>query len=177
MKPHTTELAANSTVRPHSRTAKVMHWGFIGIFIYALTKQLDEVEELEDFALLQYEMVFATVFLLLLGVRFIYMRFTRPTALPADTPRAVSLAAKCCHIGMYLSLSLIAITGLVIGSLYGSGTKSGAAMEVTLVLHEIAVNSSFILIAIHICAAIYHRRKSDGIWNSMVPVLKVPGKD
>lgn len=67
-------------VSPHSFTAKVIHWGFIGVFAYALSKQLDELEELEDFSLLHYEMAFAAVFLGLLIARFVFMHPTRPTA-------------------------------------------------------------------------------------------------
>ena len=83
-----TDSTQNSEeVRPHGRIAKILHWGFIAVFIYALTKQLDEVEELEDFSLVQYEMAFASIFLVLLFARFVYMQSTRPTALPGNTPR------------------------------------------------------------------------------------------
>ena len=166
-----TDTLDKSPVRPHGRTARILHWGFIVVFIYALTKQLDEVEELEDFALLQYEMAFASVFLLLLIIRFVYMR-ARPTAMPEDTPRRDRLLARAVHIGMYAGLSLVAVTGLCIGALYWSGIKSGVAMEGVLLLHEIAVNTSYFLIAGHIAAALWHRRKRDGIWDSMVPVWK-----
>ncbi len=160
---------SSATVSPHSLTARVLHWGFIGVFAYALTKQLDDVEELEDFSLLQYEMAFASVFLILLLARFLYMRSTRPTALPSDTPRLKKLMAKSVHLAMYASLSMIAVTGLAIGGLYWSGIKYGAAMDIALVMHEIFVHGSYFLILLHVAAAIYHRRKADGIWGSMVP--------
>ncbi len=160
------------SVRPHGLTAKVFHWGFIGVFVYALTKQLDEVEELEDLSLLHYEMAFASVFLLLLIVRFVFMQSTRPSALPDETPASVRRLARTVHLAMYASLSLIAVTGLTIGGLYWSGAKTGVAIELALILHEIAVNVSYALIIGHVAAAIYHRRKQDGIWNAMVPVGK-----
>jgi len=165
------------SVRPHSLAAKVFHWGFIGVFVYALTKQLDEVEELEDFSLLQYEMAFAAVFLILLIARFLYMRSTRTTAMPADTPELVGLMARSCHLAMYVSLSLIPVSGLLIGGLYWSGIKSGSAMDAALLLHEIAVNTSYFLIVFHVAGAIYHRRRRDGIWNAMVPVWKESSRD
>ncbi|MBT7539107.1 MAG: hypothetical protein HN683_07190, partial [Gammaproteobacteria bacterium] len=40
------------TIGSHSPIAVVLHWGFIGVFAYALTKQIDELDELEDFSLL-----------------------------------------------------------------------------------------------------------------------------
>lgn len=159
-------------VNPHSATAKAIHWGFIGVFIYALSKQLDEVEELEDVTLLQHEMVFAAFFLVLLIARFIYMRSTRPSALPNDTPKHMKRFARAGHLAMYFGLSLIAVSGLWIGGLYWSGIKSGTAMDIALITHEIAVNSSYVLIAGHVAAAIYHRRKGDGVWEAMVPVWK-----
>lgn len=161
-------------VAPHGKTAKFFHWGFIVVFVYALTKQLDELEELEDFALLQYEMIFATAFLVLLIVRFVFMQRTRPSALPAETPERTRLIARAVHLGMYLCLALIPITGLIIGALYWSGTRDGFAIEAALLIHEIAVNTIYFLILGHIAAAIYHRRQGDGIWNAMVPFWKEP---
>ena len=117
-------------------------------------------------------MVFAAAFLLLLFVRFVFMQAMRPSAMPSDTPKPTRLLARSAHLAMYLSLSLIPITGLYIGGMYWSGIKSGSAMDAALLLHEIAVNSSYFLILGHVAAAVYHRRKGDGIWNAMVPVWK-----
>lgn len=166
---------SNPAIVPHGWVAMAMHWGFIVVFVYALTKQLDEVEELADFSLLQYEMVFATVFLFLLIGRFLYMQTTRPSALPDNTPLREKRLARAVHLAMYVSLSLIAITGLAIGGLYWSGQRASTMMNLVLVLHEIAINTSFFLILGHIAAAFYHRRKRDGMWDTMVPVWKEPG--
>lgn len=155
--------------RSHSRMAKTLHWGFIAVFIFALTKQLDEVEELEDAALLQYEMIFASVFLLLLIGRFLYMQLTVPSVLPRETPRQITLLARAVHLGMYAGMALIALSGMAIGLLYGAGEKSGPGMDLWLLVHEIAVNGSFTLIFVHIAAALYHRRRRDGLWDAMVP--------
>ncbi len=159
-------------VTPHSVAAKAVHWGSVAFILYAFAKQLDEVDELEDFALLQYEMVFASVFLLLLLARFVFMRSTRPTALPPSTPEQMRLMASVAHLGMYAALALIAISGLTIGGLYWVGIKSGIGMDAALIVHEIAVNASYVLVLLHVAAAIYHRRKRDGIWDAMVPVWR-----
>ena len=164
---------ANQVIQ-HSRTARWLHWGFIAVFIYALTKQLDELEELEDFALLQYEMVFAALFLILLIARFVFMRTTRPSALPDSTPQQTKVLAQAVHLGMYACLTLIPVTGLVIGGLYWTGIRDGMAMEAALLLHEIAVNTSYLLILGHVLAALYHRHRGDGIWSAMVPFWKEP---
>ncbi|HJP26981.1 MAG TPA: hypothetical protein QF550_06610, partial [Arenicellales bacterium] len=53
-----------------SSIAKFMHWGFVLLFIYGLLKQhYDDLNQLEDNALLQFEVIFATVFVLLLLIR------------------------------------------------------------------------------------------------------------
>ncbi len=159
-------------VHSHSLTAKVIHWGFIVVFAFVVSRQVDEVEELEDFALLQEEVLFAIVFLVLLVARFIYMRSTRPTAMPNDMPRNMALVARFVHLGMYVSLAMIAISGLMIGGLYWSGIKEGALMEAVLLSHEVMFWTSINLIGLHTIGAIYHRQKRDGIWDAMVPVWK-----
>ena len=49
-------------------------------------------------------------------------------------------------------------------------------MEGLLLSHEFFANSVFFLIFAHIAAAFYHRKLSDGVWNSMVPVCREPNK-
>lgn len=159
----------NTSIESHSGVAKAIHWGFIAVFIFVISKQVDEVEELEDFSLLLEEFAFATIFLILLAARFFYMHTTRPTVMPADTPKNLLLLARAVHFGMYASLALIALSGLVIGGLYWSGIKEGALMEAVLLFHEIAFWTSINLIALHILGAIYHRQKRDGIWEAMIP--------
>ena len=89
--------------------------------------------------------------------------------LPSDTPGMEMLMAQSVHLGMYASLAMIAVTGLVIGGMYWSGIKSGTEMHIALMAHEFFVQTSYFLIVLHISAAVYHRRKGDGIWSAMVP--------
>ncbi len=156
----------------HSLVAKFFHWGFMFFFIYALTKQVGDVSELEDASLLQHEMAFASIFLLFLAARYFYMHLTNPTALPKDTPEPLEFLARCGHLAMYASLAAVPITGIIIGALYYYGIKSGILMEIAIVMHEGAIGASFFTIAVHIAAAWYHRKMRDGIWDSMVPILK-----
>ena len=156
----------------HNLIAKIFHWGFMFFFIYALTKQVGDVSELENSSLLQYEMAFASIFLLFLAARYFYMQMTRPTALPEDTPEPLEYLARCGHLAMYASLAAVPITGIIIGTLYYYGIKSGTLMEIAIIMHEGAIGASFFTIAVHVFAAWYHRRMRDGIWDSMVPVMK-----
>ena len=91
---------------------------------------------------------------------------------PLDMPKQLILLARFVHLGMYLSLALIAITGLVIGGLYYFGLKEGLMLETTLLSHEIFFWTSVNLMGLHIISAIYHRFRKDGVWSAMVPVLK-----
>ncbi len=162
----------SGAVRSHGPIAKLFHWGFIAVFAYAITKQLTDVGQLADPALLRFEIAFAALFLLLLAARYVFMRWTRPSALPDDTPAWMKRAARAGHLAMYGSLAMIAISGLMIGGLYSTGVVAGPVMGLALALHEASVAASYLFIGLHIAAALVHRLKGDGIWSSMVPVLR-----
>ena len=155
-----------------SSIAKFMHWGFVLLFIYGLLKQIDELNQLEDKALLQFEVIFATVFVLLLLIRFIYMKTTQKSSLPDSTPKSQLLAARVVHYGMYACLALIPLTGLLIGLLFWLGFEDGFLINTVVEVHEFSVSVIYWLIGLHILAAIFHRLKNDGVWSSMVPFWK-----
>ena len=159
-------------VKNHSLVAKLLHWGFIPVFAYGLAKQVGNVEELADHALLHFEMMFSIAFLVLLLIRYIYMRLTLPTALPEDAPRFIRIAARTGHLAIYISLAMIAISGMAIGFIFRSGSVDGPAMQIALTVHETSVMASYLTIGLHVIAAVYHRFKGDGIWSTMVPVWK-----
>ena len=155
-----------------SSIAKFMHWGFVLLFIYGLLKQIDELNQLENKALLQFEVIFASVFVLLLLIRFIYMKTTQKSSLPDSTPKSQLLAARVVHYGMYACLALIPLTGLLIGLLFWLGFEDGFLINTVVEVHEFSVSVIYWFIGLHILAAIFHRLKNDGVWSSMVPFLK-----
>jgi cytochrome b561 len=152
--------------------AKLMHWGFVLLFIYAVLKQIESINQLEVGSLLKFEVVFAIVFLLLLAIRFFYMKKTQQSSLPEQTPEPQKLAAKIVHTGMYICLAAIPLSGLMIGLLFWLELKDGMLINIVIEAHEFAVSIIYWLIGIHILAAIYHRLKKDGVWSSMVPLWK-----
>ena len=152
--------------------AKLMHWGFVLLFIYAVLKQIESINQLEDGSLLKFEVVFAIVFLLLLAIRFFYMKKTQQSSLPEQTPEPQKLAAKIVHTGMYICLAAIPLSGLMIGLLFWLELKDGMLINIVIEAHEFAVSIIYWLIGINILAAIYHRLKKDGVWSSMVPLWK-----
>ena len=149
-----------------------MHWGFVLLFIYGLLKQIDELNQLKDEALLKFEVIFAVIFILLLLIRFVYMKTTQKTSLPQSTPRSQVIAAKVVHSGMYICLALIPLTGLLIGLLFWLGLENGFLINLVVGSHELAVSLIYWLIGLHILAASYHLLKKDGVWSSMVPFWK-----
>ena len=158
--------------KQYSLFAKFWHWGFVLLFIYGVAKQVDEIEQLEDQFFFQFEIVFALLFLFLLAIRFVYMSKTQETSLPDDTSIIQKIAARTVHLGMYTTLAGTAITGLSIGLFYWLGFRQGLFIDFLTAIHSFVVNTVYWLVGIHIVAAIYHRLKKDGVWNSMVPFFK-----
>ncbi len=156
----------------YSGLAKVFHWSFVAIFAYGIYKQVDNISQLGDSALLRFEVIFAAVFLILLGARFLYMSNTQTSSLPESTGALQKLGAKVAHYGMYISMGLIAASGLVIGALYTMFGPGGIFMTVALFVHETSVTASYWLIGLHVIAAVYHRFLRDGVWSSMVPIWR-----
>jgi cytochrome b561 len=160
------ETSQEITKSDFSLTAKIFHWSFVILFAYGISKQI------EDLALLKFEIAFAFLFFLFLVVRFFYMTRTQKSSLPRNTPKIQKIAAKSVHYGMYIGMASIALSGLVIGFLYWLGLKSGIIIDIIIGWHETSVSIVYWLIGIHLLGAIYHRIKNDGVWNSMVPIFK-----
>ena len=152
----------------YSGTAKILHWGFVLIFAYGIYKQVDDISQLSNIALLQLEIFFALGFLALLVLRFFYVKATQKSALPETANALQKVLAKLVHYGLYLSFASIAVSGLIIGGLYYFGVSQDYLMAGIIVLHEIAVTVSYYLIGIHILAAVYHRLLRDHVWIAMV---------
>ncbi len=156
----------------YTLTAKIFHWSFVILFAYGISKQIDNINQLEDLALLKFEIAFALLFILFLVARFVYMKRTQKSSLPPDTPMVQRALAKTVHYGMYVGMISIALSGLVIGCLYWLGLKSGIIIETIIGWHEVSVSIVYWLVGLHLIGAIYHRFKNDGVWEAMTPSLK-----
>ena len=164
--------------RPHTRLAKIIHWSFVGLYLYGIVKQVDDLSSLEDSKLLWFEVGFATLFLVIVLARYFYMRRFE-TLQGATVPVHVvhKRFARAVHISMYLCLIMLPLTGLMIAGLYTQGYRdatpdeSQTVMDIVLDLHGAAADLSYLLIILHISAAVYSRIKGEGVWSSMVPVL------
>ena len=160
----------------HTRLAKTIHWSFIVLYVYGIVKQVDDISDLEDSKLLIFEVVFATVFLAIVIGRYFYMRKVETMhASTVPVHRVHRIIAKTVHKSMYIVLILLPLSGLAIAFLFNQGIKDGPLQAVALGMHEFAATASYVLIAVHVSAAIYSRIKGEGVWSSMVPILKETG--
>lgn len=161
--------------KSHTKLAKFIHWSFILLYAYGIFKQVDDLDNLEDRDLLILEVSFASVFLLIVIMRYFYMR-SAETFQGANVPvhKVHTLFAKTVHLSMYFTLIMLPLTGLLIAGLYTQGhtDEDGLVISIVLTAHEFSAVLSYILIATHVSAAIYSRIKGEGVWSSMVPVLK-----
>ena len=167
----------------HTKLAKFIHWTFILLYLYGIVKQVNELGDLEDNQLLLFEIAFATVFLIIVILRYSYMRRFKTFQGATEPVHIVHYYfARIVHRAMYACFILLPLTGLIIAGLYSQGYTVNATpdeeqtiMDVVLDLHGAVADLSYMLIFLHIAAAIYSRIKGEGVWSSMVPVLKEAG--
>ena len=160
----------------HTLLGKVLHWGFVLLYAYGIFKQIDDLEQLRDSALLVFEVAFASVFLFLVIARYAYMRrFETFQGSVVPVHRYHKRFARAMHVGMYLCLVLLPLTGLAIAGLFTQGVESGPAMNAAIGLHALSADLSYALIALHVAAALYSRIKGEGVWTSMIPVFTEKG--
>ena len=159
----------------HTTLAKFIHWTFTLLYAYGIFKQVDDLNELEDASLLNFEILFATIFLIIVLIRYFYMKDT-PALLGAheDVPKGHLFIAKTVHRLVYFSLIMLPTTGLLIAGLFNLGMEG---IEVAIALHEFSAFLSYTVIALHIGASLYSRFKGEGIWNAMVPLWKETEKN
>ena len=158
----------------HTLLAKFIHWTFTLLYAYGIFKQVEDLNELQDTSLLNFEIIFAVVFLILVLVRYSYMKDT-PALLGAidEIPKGHLFIAKTVHRLVYFSLIMLPITGLLIAGLFN--LKMGG-LEMAIAIHEFSAFLSYVVIGLHIGASLYSRLKGEGMWNAMVPVWQESGK-
>ena len=159
----------------HTTLAKFIHWAFTLLYAYGIFKQVDDLSELEEASLLNFEILFATIFLIIVLIRYFYMKDT-PALLGAheDVPKGHLFIAKTVHRLVYFSLIMLPTTGLLIAGLFNLGMRG---VDVAIALHEFSAFLSYIVIALHVGASLYSRFKGEGMWNAMVPIWKETEKN
>ena len=159
----------------HTSLGKFIHWTFTLLYTYGILKQVDDLSELEDPSLLNFEIIFAIIFLILVLVRYFYMKDT-PALLGAheDMSKGHLFIAKSVHRLVYFSLIMLPLSGLIIAGIFNLGMRD---LEIAIAVHEFSAFLSYVVITLHVGASLYSRFKGEGMWNAMVPVLKETGKN
>ena len=159
----------------HTALAKSIHWTFTLLYAYGIFKQVDDLNELKDASLLNFEILFAIFFLIIVLMRYFYMKDT-PTLLGAhdDVAKGHLFIAKTVHRLVYFSLIMLPTTGLLIAGLFNLGM---GGIEIAIAIHEFSAFLSYVVIGLHVGASIYSRLKGEGLWNAMVPVWKETGRN
>ncbi len=157
-------------MKSHTPLAKFIHWSFSILYAYGIFKQVGDLSELEDPALLNFEIIFAVVFLAIVFIRYFYMKDTN-TLLGANIEirKGHLFIAKSVHRLVYFTLVMLPLTGLLIAGLFSIGA---GGIELAIGLHEFSAFLSYVLIAVHVGASFYSKLKGEGIWNAMTPFWK-----
>ncbi len=157
-------------MKSHTPLAKFIHWSFSILYAYGIFKQVGDLSELEDPALLNFEILFAVVFLVIVFIRYFYMKDTE-TLLGANIEirKGHLFIAKSVHTLVYFTLVMLPLTGLLIAGLFSIGA---GGIELAIGLHEFSAFLSYVLIAVHVGASFYSKLKGEGIWNAMTPFWK-----
>ena len=159
----------------HTPLGKIIHWSFTLLYAYGIFKQVDDLSELEDASLLNFEILFAIIFLILVLVRYFYMKDTPPLlGANEEIPRGHLFIAKTVHRLVYFSLIMLPLSGLIIAGIFNLGMRG---LEIAIAVHEFSAFLSYVVITLHVGASLYSRFKGEGMWNAMVPVLKETGKN
>ena len=162
-------------MQTHTKLAKTFHWTFSILYAYGILKQVEDLDELEDPSLLNFEIFFAVVFLVIVMLRFFYMKDAK-TLLGAhdEMHKGHLFIAKATHRLVYFSLIMLPITGLLIAGIFNTDIPG---MGIAIALHEFSAFLSYVTIGIHVAASLYSRFKGEGIWNAMVPVWQESRKN
>lgn len=159
----------------HGFVTKGIHWLSAGLIGYGYFKGLEDVSQLADPALFQFEVAFA----LLLGALFVFRWFwtknvNGTTRLPAQAPKWEHVASKAVHIGLYAAVFGIVLSGLAIALGVATPGLGGLFLAAMIGAHEIALTVMPILLLTHIAGALWHKViRRDGVLESMTGALPV----
>ena len=162
-------------MQTHTKLAKTIHWTFSILYAYGILKQVEDLDELEDPSLLNFEIFFAVIFLVIVMLRFFYMKDAK-TLLGAhdEMHKGHLFIAKATHRLVYFSLIMLPTTGLLIAGIINADIPG---MDIAITLHEFSAFLSYITIGIHVAASLYSRFKGEGVWNAMVPIWQESKKN
>lgn len=153
----------------HGFVTKGIHWVSAALLGFGYLKGLDNVNQLADPALLQFEVTFALILGGLFLVRLLWTKaIAGSTRLPEDAPRWEQKASGLVHAGLYAGVFAIVLSGLGIAVGYSVPVLGGLFLAAMLGAHEIALVALPLLLLAHIAGALWHKLiRRDGVLESM----------
>lgn len=172
----------------YDTVARIFHWLTVGIVAVMIPVGLIMTQEIErgwqDRLFILHKGLGGT-FLFVIAARLIWRATHRAPALPATVPNWQARAAYATHIGLYLLLVVMAVSGYVrvttggfpielfdmfgIPPLFG---KDKAVSDFASGVHEITKSVLILLILLHVAAAVFHGAvKRDGVFSRMWPPI------
>lgn len=145
-----------ATPEKYSRLQIILHWAIAALMVVsfitheAMGEAWDAVEDggiavIEGGARI-HQLVGLTI--LALAVVRIILRLTKGAPAPVPAPKLQDLAAKITHIGLYVVIFALPITGMM---------AVGAGIEAAAEFHEPLFQLGMVLILLHVGAALYHQ--------------------
>ncbi len=164
-----------TTAKPHGFVTRGIHWLSAGLLGYGYLKGLENVNQLADPALLQFEVMFALALGALFVVRLIWTKgVAGATRLPAEAPRWEHVASRAVHWGLYAGVFGIVLSGLGIALGYSVPFLSGLFLSAMIGLHEFALAALPVMLLAHIAGALWHKVvRRDRVLESMTGRLPV----
>jgi cytochrome b561 len=173
----------------YGTVARILHWltvVLVGVTIpvaFLMTSELQD-RALQD-ALFVFHKGIGPIILLVVIMRILWRLFHGAPALPTTLPRFQQIVSKIVHIGLYVGLLTMAVSGYVrvitggfpIELLNAVGVppllpRNEVVAETAKMIHRSAAWGLLGLIALHVAAALYHQFvMRDGIMARMWPPL------
>lgn len=152
----------------HSRTGRLLHWATSALLIYGFVRNGEVTSALADPEKMRIEVIFASVLSVLFIVRYLWMQTANdgPTRLPREAPNWERVASKIVHVGLYVGVALVILTGYAIAYF---AEQDGAPLRAVIVAHNAAAHTTLLLMIIHVAGALWHWLvRRDGVWQSML---------
>lgn len=173
----------SNSVRTFPLSMRIFHWGMAALVLSMIFAGLAMVQSLQTWqpTVLALHKAFGVVALVAVSIRLLN-RLRQPTpGLPADLPAWQALAAKASHIGLYVTMFAMPITGYLMQSAAGRAVDvfglftlppliatDLARYAIFRELHAWVAYALIALIVVHIGAALHHGLvRKDGVLKSM----------
>lgn len=168
--------------------ARLLHWGMaflvLGMVPVGFLMLDDSIGRAARNTMFILHKNLGVLMLVLIAVRLIYRWRNPPRLTPVALPKVQAFAARMTHLGLYILLAVMPLSGYVrvraggfpIEALDALGVpalvpRSDALAEFAKAVHLYAAYGIILLMALHIAAAAFHGIvKRDGIFSRMWPV-------